>query len=135
MLERRFQLEIRTPQQLIYEGDVSSIRAPGELGSFEILPGHIPFLTVLETGEIRIRETDTPQSLAISGGVFEVLRTGVTVLSDTAEWAHEIDVERAETARQRAQEHLAVGDSGVSRQRAEAALARANNRIKIANSL
>ncbi len=134
MLERRFHLEIRTPQQLIYEGDVGSIRAPGELGSFEILPGHIPFLTVLETGEIRIRESDTPQSLAISGGVFEVLRTGVTVLSDTAEWAHEIDVERAETALQRAQEHLTSGDSGISRERADAALARAKNRIKVANS-
>ncbi len=135
MLERRFPLEIRTPQQLIYEGDVSSIRAPGELGSFEILTGHVPFLTVLETGEIRIRETDTPQSLAISDGVFEVLRTGVTVLSDTAEWAHEIDIERAETARQRAQEHLASRDSMINRERAEAALARADNRIKIANSL
>ncbi len=135
MLERRFHLEIRTPQQLIYEGDVSSVRAPGELGSFEIFPGHIPFLTVLETGEVRIRETDTPQSLAISGGVFEVLRTGVTVLSDTAEWAHEIDVERAETARQRAQEHLASGDSEINRERAEAALVRATNRIKVATSL
>ena len=135
MLERRFHLEIRTPQQLIYEGDVSSVRAPGELGSFEILPGHIPFLTVLETGEVRIRETDTPQSLAVSGGVFEVLRTGVTVLSDTAEWAHEIDVARAETARQRAQEHLASGDSGINRERAEAALDRATNRIKVGSSL
>ena len=134
MLEKRFHLEIRTPQQLIYEGDVSSVKAPGELGSFEILPGHIPFLTVLETGEIRIRETDTPQSIAISGGVFEVLRTGVTVLSDTAEWAHEIDVERAEAARQRAQGHLASGDSEINRERAEGALARAKNRIKIANS-
>ncbi len=134
MLDRRFHLEIRTPQQLIYEGDVSSVRAPGELGSFEILPGHIPFLTVLEIGEVSIRETNTPQSLAVSGGVFEVLRTGVTVLSDTAEWAHEIDLERAETARQRARELLASGDSGINRTRAEAALARANNRIKIANS-
>lgn len=134
MLERRFHLEIRTPQKLIYEGDVSSVKAPGELGSFEILPGHIPFLTILETGEIRVRETDTPQSLAVSGGVFEVLRTGVTVLSDTAEWAHEIDVERAETALQRAQEHLASGDSGINRERAEAALARAKNRVKVASS-
>ncbi len=134
MLERRFHLEIRTPQKLIYEGDVSSVKAPGELGSFEILPGHIPFLTILETGEIRVRETDTPQSLAVSGGVFEVLRTGVTVLSDTAEWAHEIDVERAETALQRAQEHLASGDSGINRGRAEAALERAKNRVKVADS-
>lgn len=135
MLERRFHLEIRTPQKLIYEGDVSSVKAPGELGSFEILPGHIPFLTVLETGEIRVRETDTPQSLAVSGGVFEVLRTGVTVLSDTAEWAHEIDVERAETALQRAQEHLASGDSGINRERAEAALVRAKNRVRVASFL
>ena len=135
MLERRFHLEIRTPQKLIYDGDVSSVKAPGELGSFEILPGHVPFLTVLETGEIRIRETDTPQSLAVSGGVFEVLRTGVTVLSDTAEWAHEIDVERAETALQRAQEHLASGDSGINRERAEAALERAKNRVKVASFL
>ena len=133
MLERRLHLEIRTPQQLIYEGDVSSVKAPGELGSFEILTGHIPFLTVLETGEIRIRESDTPQSLATSGGVFEVLRTGVTVLSDTAEWAYEIDVERAEAARQHAQEHLSSSATDINQARAEAALARATNRLRIAN--
>ena len=133
MLERRLHLEIRTPQQLIYEGNVSSVKAPGELGSFEILTGHIPFLTVLETGEIRLRESDTPQSLATSGGVFEVLRTGVTVLSDTAEWAYQIDVKRAEAARQRAQEHLSSGATDINRARAEAALARATNRLRIAD--
>ena len=133
MLERRLHLEIRTPQQLIYEGNVSSVKAPGELGSFEILTGHIPFLTVLETGEIRLRESDTPQSLATSGGVFEVLRTGVTVLSDTAEWAYQIDVKRAEAARQRAQEHLSSGAPDINRARAEAALARATNRLRIAD--
>ncbi len=132
MLEKRLHLEIRTPEQLIYEGDVTSVKAPGEMGSFEILAGHLPFLTVLETGEIRVREADTPQSIATSGGVFEVLRTGVTVLADTAEWAYEIDVERAEAARQRAQELLASRDPNVNRGRAEAALARAVNRLRIA---
>ncbi len=132
MLEKRLHLEIRTPEQLIYEGDVTSVKAPGEMGSFEILAGHLPFLTVLETGEIRVRETDTPQSIATSGGVFEVLRTGVTVLADTAEWAYEIDVERAEAARQRAQELLASRDPNINRGRAEAALARAVNRLRIA---
>ena len=131
MLERRLHIEIRTPQQLIYEGEIISVRAPGELGSFEILAGHIPFLTVLDIGEIRIRESETPQSIATSGGVFEVLRTGVTVLADTAEWAYEIDVERAEAARQRAQEHLASRDSNINRERAEAALARAVNRLRV----
>ena len=132
MLEKRLHLEIRTPEQLIYEGDVTSVKAPGEMGSFEILAGHLPFLTVLETGEIRVHEADTPQSIATSGGVFEVLRTGVTVLADTAEWAYEIDVERAEAARQRAQELLASRDPNINRGRAEAALARAVNRLRIA---
>ena len=132
MLEKRLHLEIRTPEQLIYEGDVTSVKAPGEMGSFEILAGHLPFLTVLEVGEIRIRESDTPQSIATSGGVFEVLRTGVTVLADTAEWAYEIDVERAEAAHQRAQKLLASRDPNVNRVQAEAALARAANRLRIA---
>jgi F-type H+-transporting ATPase subunit epsilon len=118
---------------VIYEGDVASVRAPGTIGAFEILTGHIPFLTVLDTGEIRIRESDTPQSIATSGGVFEVLRTGVTVLADTAEWAYEIDVERAEAARQRALERLASRDSNINRAQAEAALARAVNRLKVAS--
>ena len=132
MLEKRLHLEIRTPQQLIYDGDVTSVRAPGHLGLFEILAGHIPFLTVLDIGEIRIREFDTSQSLATSGGVFEVLRTGVTVLADTAEWASEIDVERAEAARQRAMELLLSRDSNINPAQAEAALARADNRLRVA---
>lgn len=135
MLNRSFYLEIRTPEKLIYEGDVTSIRAPGVEGNFEILAGHIPFLTALSVGEIRIREADTPQLLATSGGVFEVLRTGVTVLVETAEWASEIDMERAEMASQRAQDLLTANMPDLNRQQAEAALARAQNRIKVASNM
>ncbi len=135
MLNRSFHVEIRTPEQLIYEGDVTSIRAPGVEGNFEILAGHLPFLTALDIGEIRIRESETPQLMAISGGVFEVLRTGVTALVETAEWASEIDVERAENARNSAQADLAANAPDLNRPQAEAALARAKNRIKVANNL
>ncbi|MDE0323707.1 MAG: F0F1 ATP synthase subunit epsilon [Candidatus Poribacteria bacterium] len=136
MLDRSFHLEIRTPEQLIYEGDVTSVHAPGVEGNFQILPGHIPFLTALEVGEIRIRESsDTPQLMATSGGVFEVLRTGVTALVETAEWASEIDVERAESALERAQAQLAANAPDLNRPRAEAALTRAQNRIKVASNL
>ena len=135
MLNRSFHVEIRTPEQLIYEGDVTSIRAPGVEGNFEILAGHLPFLTALDIGEIRIRESETPQLMAISGGVFEVLRTGVTALVETAEWASEIDVERAETARERAQAALAANVPDLNRPQTEAALARAKNRIKVAGNL
>ena len=136
MLSRSFHLEIRTPEQLIYEADVTSITAPGVEGNFQILSGHIPFLTALDVGEIRVREaSETSQLMATSGGVFEVLRTGVTVLVETAEWASEIDVERAESARDRAQAQLTANAPDLNRPRAEAALARAQNRIKVASNL
>ncbi len=73
--------------------------------------------------------------MATSGGVFEVLRTGVTVLAETAEWASEIDVERAEMARQRAQDVLTANLPDLNRPRAEGALARAQNRLKVASNL
>ena len=132
MLEKRFHVEIRTPEKLVFEGDVVGVKAPGMLGSFEILSGHTPFLTVLEPGEIRVNEADTPQFLATSGGIFEVLRTGATVLLETAEWAYEVDVERAEAARQRAIEYLRTRSSDTDTNRAEAALARATNRLRVA---
>lgn len=135
MLSRNFHVEIRTPDQLVYEGNVASIRAPGVEGNFEILAEHLPFLTALDIGEIRIRESETPQLMAISGGVFEVLRTGVTALVETAEWASEIDVERAENARDRAQAELAANAPDLNRPQVEAALERAKNRIKVANNL
>ena len=135
MLNRSFYVEIRTPEQLIYEGDVTSIRAPGVEGNFEILAGHLPFLTALDIGEIRIRESEVPQLIAISGGVFEVLRTGVTALVETAEWASEIDVGRAENARDRAQAELAANAPDLNRPQAEAALARAKNRLKVAGNI
>ena len=136
MLNRSFRVEIRTPEQLIYEGDVTSIRAPGVEGNFEILAGHLPFLTALDIGEIRIRESESPQLMAISGGVFEVLRTGVvTALVETAEWASEIDVERAEHARDRAQAELTANAADLNRPQVEASLARAQNRIKVASNV
>ncbi len=136
MLSRSFHLEIRTPEKLIYEGDVTSVQAPGVEGNFQILAGHIPFLTALDVGEIRIRESsDASQLMATTGGVFEVLRTGVTALVETAEWASEIDVSRAEQARDRAQAQLTTNASDLNRPRAEAALARAKNRIKVASNL
>lgn len=136
MLNRSFHLEVRTPEKLIYEGAVTSVHAPGVEGNFQILAGHIPFLTALAVGEIRISEGEgVPQLLATSGGVFEVLRTGVTALVETAEWASEIDVARAETALERAQSYLAANAPDLNVPRAEAARARAQNRIKVASNL
>ncbi|HIE26174.1 TPA: F0F1 ATP synthase subunit epsilon [Candidatus Poribacteria bacterium] len=143
MFEKRFNLEVIAPQQVMYEGEVTTVRAPGVVAPFAVLAGHTPFLSLLEVGEIILRdpspstplpevEGSKPQYMAISGGILEVLRTGVTILVETAEWADEIDVSRAQSAKERAQQRLARQTPEIDVQRAEAALARALNRLRVA---
>ena len=126
-------LEIVTPTRVLYTGDVEMFRAPGTLGSFQVFPRHLPFMTTLEIGQIDIRLPDgTQRAIATSGGFVEVLRRGITVLAETAEFAEDIDAERAERARQRAFERLQAHEEDTDRTRAELALARAMNRLKVA---
>ena len=136
MFEKRFKLEIITPQRVMYEGEVTTVRAPGVVSPFAVLAGHTPFLSLLEVGEIIFREPappgSPPQYMAISGGILEVLRTGVTILVNTAEWAHEIDIARAQRAKERAQQRLMHLTPDIDVRRAEVALARALNRLKVA---
>ncbi len=127
-----FALEVVTPERVAYSGQVANLQAPGSEGSFGVLAGHIPLLTGLQIGRLRfIEENGDEVQMAISGGFVEVGREQVAVLAETAERIEEIDVERAEAARQRAEERLArVQEEGVDVARAQAALARAINRIR-----
>ena len=130
-----FALEVVTPVRVTYSGQVASLQAPGSEGSFGVLAGHIPLLTALQIGRLHFVEAGGSEvQMAISGGFVEVGRTQVAVLAETAERIEEIDVERAEVARQRAEERLAqarAGQEKIDAARAEAALARAINRIRI----
>lgn len=128
-----FALEVVTPERVAYAGQVSSLQAPGSEGSFGVLAGHIPLLTALQIGRLRFVEAGgSVVQMAISGGFVEVGRTQVAVLAEAAERLDEIDVERAEASRQRAEERLArVQEEQVDVARAQAALARAVNRIRI----
>ena len=127
-----FALEVVTPERVAYSGQVSSLQAPGSEGSFGVLAGHIPLLTALQIGRLRfVEEGGNKVQMAISGGFVEVGRKQVAVLAETAERIEEIDVERAEAARQRAEERLArVQEERVDVARAQAALARAINRLR-----
>ena len=132
-------LEIITPTTVLYDGYVAMFRAPGTLGLFQVLPGHHPMISTLEIGCIDFREPDgTTREVATSGGYVEVLREGVTVLATTAEFAHEIDIERAERALQEARDQLSAPGESPSDKRAmeqaklELALQRALNRLRIA---
>ncbi len=127
-----FALEVVTPERVAYSGQVTSLQAPGSEGSFGVLAGHIPLLTALQVGKLRfVEEGGSEVRMSVSGGFVEVGREQVAVLAETAERIEEIDVERAEAARRRAEERLArAQEERVDVARAQAALARAINRIR-----
>jgi F-type H+-transporting ATPase subunit epsilon len=89
-------LEIITPRKLLVHEEVEMVEATGELGEFGILPGHIKFLTTLDAGEIRYMKGGRTKHLFAGGGFGEVVDDRIVFLVDTAEFAEEIDVERAE---------------------------------------
>jgi F-type H+-transporting ATPase subunit epsilon len=99
-------LQIVTAEKVVYDEQVDIVVAPGELGEMGILPQHAPLLSTLKAGELRYRRSGSEESLAIGGGFVEVLNNRVIVLADSAERVEEIDVSRAEQARQRAEERL-----------------------------
>ena len=128
-------LEILTIERRVFEDDVSMVIAPGSEGMLGILPHHIPLLTALTFGELQIKkEGEEDQFFAISGGFMEVLPDRVIVLADAAERAAEIDLERAEAARQRAEDMLDKARAGEIEDfdQADAALKRSALRIKVA---
>ena len=139
----QIQLRILTPSRIVFqtdsgfEGDAIAIRVPGSLAPFEVLPRHAPIISALDIGEVRISRGSAAdplhEYLAISGGVIEVRRDEVILLANAAEWANEIDVARAEAARDRARERLRRSASpDIDVARAQAALARALNRLRVA---
>jgi len=125
-----FQLRIVTPAQVMYSGDVVSLRAPGSEGSFGVLAHHAAMVESLTTGDLNFKGDGDRRHLATSGGFVEVSSEGVTILAETAEFNSDIDVDRARASLDRARERLA--DQSADRTRAQAALMRAVNRLKVA---
>src|SRR5918997_2718120 len=99
-------LEIVTAERTVLSDDVDQINAPGAAGRMGVLPRHEPLLTSLIPGELTIIKNGQTTPFAVSGGFMEVLPDRVTILADTAERADEIDEERAEAARRRAEDLL-----------------------------
>jgi F-type H+-transporting ATPase subunit epsilon len=126
-------LDIVTAEQAVYSEEVEMVIAPGVEGQLGILPHHIPLMTTLQAGELRIKKGGEEISLAISGGFLEVRPDRVVILADAAERAEEIDVARAEAAKRRAQERLAERHVyEIDGARAEVALRRSLARLKVA---
>jgi F-type H+-transporting ATPase subunit epsilon len=129
-----FQLEIVTPEKKVVETRAEEVQIPGKNGYLGIMPGHAPLITELSVGEIAYRESATEQHLAVAWGFAEVLPDKVTILAETAERPSEIDVARAQKAKQRAEERLASGDPTVDVDRALDSLHRAEARLDVAGA-
>lgn len=125
-------VEIVAPDKRVFHGEVQRVRAPGVEGSFSVLRDHAPMIAAIEIGPIILTTPDGDTiTMATSGGFVEVLNNVVTVLAETVEPASEIDVDRARAAEERARQRLAES-TGADRERAERALVRARNRLRVA---
>ncbi|GAX89611.1 F0F1 ATP synthase subunit epsilon [Effusibacillus lacus] len=127
-------LEIVTPERIVFSDDVQMVIARGGAGDVGILPGHTPLVTTLKISAVRLKLKDgSEQHVAVTGGFLEVKPQKVTILAEAAELPEEIDIDRAERARERAEARLAAsGQENLDFRRAELALQRAVNRLQVA---
>jgi len=128
-----FEFEIVTPEKLVVRDVAEEMQIPGKNGYLGILPGHAPLITELAVGQISYRKGGTTHYLSVAWGFAEVLPDKVTILAETAERSDEIDVKRAEQAKQRAEEFLKSTDATTNFARAQVSLKRAETRIEVAN--
>jgi F-type H+-transporting ATPase subunit epsilon len=128
----KLDVEIVTGERVVFrEEGVDMVVAPGGAGMLGILPEHAPLITTLSFGELRIKKGNEEQSILVYGGFMEVADDKVLVLADSAERAEEVDVERAETARRRAEESIAGRQATMDLEEAQTSLRRANLRLRV----
>ena len=128
----KLRVEIVTGERVVFtEEGVDMVVAPGADGTLGILPQHAPLITTLASGELRVKKGAEEQSILVFGGFMDVTGDRVIVLADTAERAEEIDVARAEQARQRAETSVANRQSTIELEHATDALRRANLRLRV----
>ena len=122
-----------TPDGKVFDGDVEMVSVKTTIGELGVLPGHLPLVTPLAIGAVRIKQGSNVQLVAVNGGFMEVRRDQVSILAETAELPSDIDVARARAAKERAERRLQQAkQDDIDFKRAEMALKRAINRLSIA---
>ena len=135
-LSTKLKLEIVTPDRALLAEEVDEVVLPGSEGEFGVLPGHTPLLSSLKVGELWYRQGQEKHYMAIAFGFVEVLPDRVTVLAQVGERAQEIDVQRAERAKQRAEQRLAqphMTQVDLDIERARVALLKSLLRLQVAS--
>lgn len=106
----RIKFKIVTPEKTVFEDEVDEAVLPVSDGEVTILPNHEAYIASLKAGEIMLRKGKEEVSMAVSGGFIEFEKNKLTILADTAERAEEIDLKRAQEARERAEELKLIAD-------------------------
>ena len=134
-LPAHIDLQIVTPDKMLVHEPVDEVEIPGTEGYFGVLPGHTPMLASLAVGELWYRTGQEKTFLSIAFGFAEVLPDRVTILAQLAERAEDIDVNRAEEARKRAESRLAQPKTEMDYDRARAALMKSVARLQVASRI
>lgn len=131
MAENLLKLRIITPDRLFYEGETSMVEFNTTEGEIGVLKGHIPLTVVVAPGIINFTDSEGAKKAALHAGFAEILPDSVVIMAEIIEWPEEIDVKRAEEAKERAEERLKTKTPETDVVRAETALARAMARIYV----
>ena len=127
-------LEIITPEGKIFEEKVKYLKAPGINGDFGVLFNHTPFFTSLSIGIVEYEKESKKEFFAVSGGYCEVKNNLISILAETAEFGAKIDLERAKSSKNRAEERLLARtdkNSNIDFDRVRVSLLRSINRLKV----
>ena len=124
MAEKKFNLQIISPTRVFFDGDIDMVEMKTTEGEIGVLAGHIPLTAILEPGLLRIKNNDGDKEAALHDGFVKITKDKVTILAESCEWPDEIDVNRANEAKIRAERRIKSGEPAVDMLRAELALKR-----------
>src|SRR6476646_1196645 len=131
MADGPIHLTVVTPERSLVDERVDELQIPGAEGYLGVLPGHAPLFSELKVGEVGYRKGETWFFLSVAWGFVEVQPNQVRILAETAERAHELDIDRAHRAKERAEERISKGGDDIDYRRALVSLERALIRIQV----
>ncbi len=132
-MSNNLNLDIISPEETVFSGEVNSVIIPGTLGSFQVLKNHAPLVSSFEIGFIKIQKDSEEIEYSTSGGIFEVKNNKAIILAETIESKKEIDLKRANEAKAKAEQILRIAEARADeKEDAKISLQRAINRIKLA---
>ncbi len=130
--DNTFRLKIIAPERIFFDEDVNMVELNTSEGEIGILPKHIALTTIVAPGIMTITKGDEVKEASLLSGFIEVLPDSVTILAEACEWPDEIDADRANEAKVRAERRISGGDSSINMDRAEISLKRALVRLNLA---